>query len=86
MLYCDTATIHVNFVYCSYGDLVPMTTLARLCTFFWIFFGLSISAIITATVTDTLTSAEFSNINGRMVRKFMFCDTYWIKYYFNPLI
>lgn len=51
----------------GYGDLVPMTTLARLCTFFWIFFGLSISAIITATVTDTLTSAEFSNINGRMV-------------------
>ncbi|XP_057306927.1 uncharacterized protein LOC130645087 [Hydractinia symbiolongicarpus] len=51
----------------GYGDMVPRSLFSRTISFIWVFVGLMSSAILTATVTDTLSDPNFIKIEGEKV-------------------
>ncbi|XP_057306924.1 uncharacterized protein LOC130645084 [Hydractinia symbiolongicarpus] len=51
----------------GYGDMVPRSLFSRTISFIWVLVGLMSSAILTATVTDTLSDPNFIKIEGEKV-------------------
>jgi len=51
----------------GYGDVVPVTSCGRLIAVVWMFVGLMVSAVLTATLTNVVTGTEGLGIDGRRV-------------------
>ena len=51
----------------GYGDVVPITFIGRSLSVVWMFFGLMIASVLTATLTDAVTGIQGLEISGQRV-------------------
>ena len=51
----------------GYGDLVPKSPIGRLFALCWIFFGVLLGCLMTATMSDAVSSVDFISIKGQRV-------------------
>ena len=71
----------ITFHAFSYGDVTPRSVIGRTLGICWMLIGVILGSVITATVTDSLTSTiDFDIINGHKV-----CFIHVQKIVCNPL-
>lgn len=56
----------VSMTTVGYGDIQPVTALGRFVTCFWLFIGVMVGCVMTATVTDVVAGNDFSIQNKRV--------------------